>query len=344
MLICLVGAGGANVGRSDTIDEWTPGYSAMKSGRSSNVWSQIDLMLFDGAIITNPPGTKRFDRRVNTILNAGSNYAFPNGGVRTSLKAFGSFEKIEDEEEPKIPTTQSITRVRPAIDFTFINPKGLEIFIGSELYHEFAYDRTTKSSLVTQTSSFSAVSMNSMRFGMMRRGSTWSGGFYYVNGADSERGVTLKVEGIDDEVETSETVQVPPTAGIVASFQVYGFLNELDLALVQASEAPSVSADGINVVDDYLKLRLISYFKISSGYLSTMLAHQTLSYSSNAFVTLDTIPSSLFKIKYIIGEVKSNVFIGGVYGTGSDGLSIPETNESFELQVFGLTTGLYFSF
>jgi hypothetical protein len=329
---------------SNTADEWTPGYQALKFQRRNNVWSQLDLMIFDGSVTTNPPGVTRHDRRLQATFNTGADYALAKGGVRGSLKAFGSFEKSEEDQEPKVPINQFIKRIQPAFDFTFINPKGLEIFMGVQLHHEFAYDRIIASDLINQTASFSEISLNVFRFGMMRRGGSWNGGFYYVNGASGKRDVNIKVEGISDELQTTESVQVAPEVGIIASFNLSGFASELDLAMIQASESPDLSADGISVVDDYLKIRFGSYIPIGIGTIYAGITHQTLSYSSNAFVTLDTIPRTLLKAKFLLGGMDSNLFVGGMYSFGDDGLSIPETNETFELDTVGVTTGFYLSF
>lgn len=345
ILIFFTGLSGLDRSASaDTIDEYTPGYHAMKFNRRSNVWSQLDLVVFDGSITTNPPGTVKYDRRIQAYLNTGADFALGNNGVRFALKGIGSFEKTEEDTEPKTPTTQFLKKIKPAFDFTFVNHKGLEMFIGAEYNYELGYEKKVMSDLFTQTSTFGAAGVNVVRFGMMRRGGSWNGGVYYVKGASVERAVTLEVEGFSDKIETEETIQVPPELGIVASFNFYGFKSEMDFAMVQASESPDSSTDGINIVDDYIRVRFASYIPIVIGTLGASLTHQTFSYASNAFVTLDTIPRSILKVKYLLGDLDSHFFVGGIYSFGDDGLSIPETNETFELDALGVTTGFFFAF
>lgn len=335
--------GFAVVGHADVIDEWTPGYKSLKYKQTPKFWSQLDFVLFDGSIVTTPPGSKRLDRRITGLVNVGGDFVFGKAALRPAIKTKAVFTKTEDEEEPKSTFTESPVTVRPSLDFTFINPKGLEIFIGAEVYAESEFDREGTSATVNQNTKYSAYSLNFMRFGLMRRGSNWSGGFYYVNGADGQRDVTLTVDGSSDELRSVDKVQVPPEMGIAASFNAFGFDSEFDLAFVQASESPNTSADGINVVDDHLIFRINCFFPVGASTLGLNYAHKTISYSSNAFVTLDTIPHNVVKLKFMSGDVSSNLFIGGIYGWGSDGLSIPETNESYEVQMMGVTTGLFFS-
>ena len=342
MLGCAVLPFFSNPLLGNTVDEWTPGYQSLKFKRRNNFWSQADFVLFDGTITTSPPGTKTYDRRIQGTYNVGGDYALPNGGLRFSVKAFASYEKEDKDVAPKNPRTQFIKRIQPALDFTFVNPKGLEIFIGSQLHHEFAYDSLTQSDFVDSINEKSAVTMNVLRFGMMRRGGSWNGGFYYINGAETQRDIKQYAVGFQDQsIVTKERVQVPPEAGIIASFRFYGFESELDLALVQASEAPDVSSDGISVVDDYLRIRLGTYFPVLIGSIGLSLTHKTLSYSSNAFVNLETIPTTVAKARLLLGTLDSNVYVGGVYGLGDDGLSIPETNETYKLRTIGFTTGVF---
>ena len=130
--------------------------------------------------------------------------------------------------------------------------------------------------------------------------------------------------------------------GVFGEFLVKKITMDFELAAVQAGEGGERSEQGNAVREDYLMARLGSVYPIKGAFSMKLgLTHQTLSYSSNAFMNVDTVPFSSAKLLAYYGNPKSNLYAGFVYGFGSDGQSIPEFNAKYDVKAYGVTMGFF---
>lgn len=317
-------------------DDVTPGYLANQYQKSSNYWARIDLIGIDGNITTSPPDRVRFDRRAAAFINSGFDLAFPRFGWRLNVKGWGGLAKEEEKDPPKSPIVRDFAVLEPSLDLTYLNPQGLEIFAGIMMHIQSSYTETLTNDIVSLSSEFDKVMVPVQRFGMVRRGGNWSGGFYYVSGNEGTRGVT-KTASDGSFFRSDSIVHIPTEYGIIADFEVSSVNVLLDMAAVQAGESGERSAEGVTVEDDFQRIKIAGKYDLGGGAIGGLsVGYRTFSYSSNAFMSIDRIPLVTYKLTLANG-LKSGQEIGLLYANGQDGLSIPETNEEYKVQALGLT-------
>jgi hypothetical protein len=331
------------LGSSNLIDEWTFGASLLKSNNQSGFISQLDLGVLDASVLTSPPDQVNLTRAVDGLLNLRGDYVLSNGGLSFSAKYFFTMQKSENEKEPKIKDEKSWEERSLAFDYSFLTSRGLKIILGVE-YLEFPeYSQSITSDLISQNNTFTTVSAIRTRVGAFRQGAGWYAGVYYLTGTKVDRSVDSHV------LETSESntyltvAGTPPEIGIMAQFDVSSIQTYIDFAYLKASESSESSSDGTAIEGDHLRFLVGADWALSDGDLSTIFMHHTLGYGANAFASIETIPFSVLKLKYTQYVGSFSYDMGGYFGFGSDGLSIPEANESFEVKRFGLTTGVRIS-
>ena len=322
-------------------DEYTAGTMALRYRRENNTWFQTQIIGVDASTTTSPPDATFLDRRIENSIVAGKDAVINDRfGIRVASKGFFSFGKRQEKEPPISPQTSRHGEVVGLVDLTYINHKGLELFVGQE-YHAFlpaTIDRD--SGIVSSHLRYNAGSYLLLRAGLMRRGSSWSGGFYFVSGEEDDRDFTATASDGTSSQGTSK-VYTPTEYGIVTAFDTAAGSYEIDLAMVQAGEGGERSDLGTTIHDDFLRLRLGLFYPLGGGGILASLAHQTLSYSNNAFTTIDTIPFTYLKLAYALGGPFDHFHVGVILGQGKDRTSITEFNASYEYQSVGLITGLF---
>jgi hypothetical protein len=231
----------------------------------------------------------------------------------------------------------------PSVDLTYVTPKGLELGFGGMLWYEKEHKKTLYSASLNQTVKYSSVKIWVPRLSLVRRAGTWNGGFYYNFGRSHDRSVVLAASD-GSGLTTTQRVHSPTEFGIIGDFSLFGFRSELEANQIDSVSTSDQSSDGKSVEDDYIKMRATVFFPLTAqSQLSIGLTHRTLGYSSNSFVTVDTIPMSLIRAKLIGGTLENHVYLSLFYGQGRDELSIPEANEFFEVKVLGGSLGLVLS-
>ncbi len=325
------------------LDDQTAGTLALNYKKRSKFWAAFHLLGVDATIKTSPPDTKKIDRSIQSLAIIGGDFVFANQmGLRINLKAENIVHKQEEEVEPKSPISEEYTIAKPSIDYTYVNPKGLELFAGIRYIVFSAYDEEQDSDDIELKTSYDQAALPVFHGGIVKRQATWSGGFYYVQGKETTRSFSKTTDG-EDAIEGNSKVHIPTEYGIVAEVILNPLIFDLDLAMVQAGEGGEKSEDGITVRDDYLRAHSNVLYQMTGWGLKLSLGYQTLSYSNNAFINLDTIPFTRAKLQTLFGSVENHAFIGMIYGYGEDGQSITEFNAKYELQAFGLSLGLNYA-
>ncbi|MEI8027558.1 MAG: hypothetical protein WCI18_14520 [Pseudomonadota bacterium] len=324
-------------------DEFSTGAMALRYRLRNNSWADFVGAGIDGEIQTTPPGSKESDRRLESLSNVGVDRVIGGMGVRVNLKSYLAWNRREDTADRVTLSDEHKSRWMPSVDATYVTPKGLELGFGGMLWYEKEHQKTFYSQSIRQSVDYSGIKIWVPRLSILRRSGTWNGGFYYNFGRSQDRSVALRASD-GSSLSTSQRIHSPTEFGIIADFSLFGFLHEVELSQIESLSTSDVSSDGKSVEDDFIKMRATAFFPLTANSLvSICMSHRTLGYSSNAFVTIDTIPMTLVRAKLIGGTLENQVYLSLFYGQGQDELSIPEANEFFKVRVFGSSIGIILS-
>ena len=324
-------------------DDDTPGTRAVGFERRTNLWGRFDSGFVDAKITSSPPDEAKLDRRLETYMDAGFDLAFDKKyGLRFDAKATISKRKEAEVDEPRAVVEKTIKSYTPSLDATYVTDKGLEIFAGVEYEVEPAYEETVDSALASSKTDFGKSALLSRRVGVVRRAGPWTGGFYYELGAEGSR--SFKKTATDgSKLEGSEKTFIPSKLGVVGDFGALGSLWNFELDFIQARGLGPADEKGSTLYTDYFEARGGFRRDVSGPFgVEIDLAHKTLSYATNASMTLETMPASSVKILLTIGGKESRIFMGllGTYGT--DEQSLPEFNAKYEMKAVAATGGCRF--
>lgn len=337
-------ASAGSVAAFPTQDDQTPGTMANQFKKRRNVWMRVDMGVLDGKVTTSPPDSTTIDRRIESYANFGGEGMLGSRfGARLNVKAESVRRRTSAHEADAPVMDETGATYTPSFDLTFVTDKGLEIFGGVEAKAFGETIREEESSNGTSKSTLSPVNVVGRRFGVTRRAGVWSGGFFYVAGAEKGRGV--RIEAFDGSVnETTEVAFVPSRVGVFGEIAA-GALWDFELNFVQARGMGPRDENGITAYTDYFEARFGNVVMLGSGFgLKTSLAHKTLSYASNSFVTLETIPMTSCKVLALFGDAQSHLYAGIIAGQGRDGQSLPEFNAKYEILGYAATLGFFSPF
>ncbi len=326
-------------------DDQTPGSMALNFNKQNNAWSRFDFGVVDGKVTTSPPDSVKYDRRVEALGIVGAEACFSKRfGARFNAKAEYSLQRQQEKEVPRATVDTTVKTYRPAVDLTFITDKGLEIFAGEEIQLIPTYKENVTSANGESSTTFKKSSLPAKRLGVVRRAGSWSGGFYYVMGAQKDR--TVEQKAFDGSgSSTNDVVFVPSRLGVMGDFKAASAFWDFELDFIQArGKGPKDENDNTTYTDFFeAKLGSTYFFGPSLGMGSSVF-HKTLSYASNAFVTIETIPVTSVKLVGLLGNDENHAFLGVIGAYGKDGQSLPEFNASYEMNAFAVTFGSLFSF
>jgi hypothetical protein len=343
LLIGIILALHGNFGFSEVFyDDFSFGKMALDYHNRNRVWGETAVAGVDGTIVTNPPGTKEYNRKLESLTNMGFDRSFGRIGTRFNLKSFISWQKTESSDVSNAVSDEHYSRFSPSLDATFITSAGLEISLGSVLLFEPEREKRSYSSFLNQSTKYSSAKFSVPRLALIRRGGNWNGGIYYSFGKNVKRSVALSASD-GTSLNFSEYIHSPTEFGIISDFNLFGLKTQFDGAQIQSVSTSGVSTDGKSIEDDYLRLRISTFLPLGAGLLNVGLGHKTVGYSSNTFATFETIPASILNAKYLLGSLENHLELGAFYVLGSDKLSIPEANESFHVKTVGMSLGLVLS-
>lgn len=324
-------------------DDQTVGTMAVNFRRQSNIWSQWDLGFVDAQVKSSPPDAVKFDRRLESLAIIGGEAGIAKRwGLRVNVKAEYSRRKEAEQDAPRAVVESTRKTYTPSVDATFVTDKGLELFAGVAAQQTQPYTETVTSSAASSQTAFDRSLLLARRFGVVRRSAAWTGGFYYVLGVEKDRGFRQSASD-GSELRGQETVFIPSRMGVFGQFGVMGSTCDLELNFVQARGMGPSDSRGVTVYTDYFEARASSYVEFGSGIgLKLGGAYKTLSYASNAFVSLDTMPVESVRLLMIFGKLEAHAFAGVIGSYGKDGQSLPELNAQYKLTAFAATSGFIF--
>lgn len=325
-------------------DDYTPGTGPLKYKKQSHYWMRFDVGAVDTQTKTSPPDSVYIDRRLETFMMVGGESALSSGqmGLRLNFKNNLLRQKGEEAEPPKSPKSHEKIESELSFDFTYVNPKGLELFAGIVFKSINSEKSKINSTVASSTITYEDASLFAPRFGLVRRGGSWSGGFYYVQGKETSRSFSNRSS---DGSSTSDIsyVHIPSEYGIAAEFTLGNAIANFDFANVQESEGGERTSTGHTVRDDYLRIFIGSFVPFGSGFgLNLGLGHKTLSYSNNAYASVDTIPLTTFKLLTVFGSNDQHFYTGFIFGYGKDGADITEYKARFNFQALAISFGLFY--
>ncbi len=310
------------------------GLSYQKKNRFLIFASQAVL---DGSIETSPPDATRIDRRLVSDIKAGAEGPFAGRfGYRLFLAGTSILKRETDDMEPESIADTKATVMSPLASLTFITDQGLELFAGIQLdsHGKKTYESASASGTSKRTTEPAVAS--AQHFGVIRRsGGAWAGGFYYVLGDETKQDVN--VTAFDGStLSATENIFIPSRFGVLGQFSEYNFA----LDFIQARGFGPTDDEGRTTMGDHFYARVGRTWPIGIFF---EVSHRTLAYESNAYVTLDTIPVTSFKLASVTtGSVEEK--IGVTLDYGHDGQSLPEFNATYDLKTVSLFYSGFFDF
>src|SRR5690606_5413238 len=119
-----------------------------------------------------------------------------------------------------------------------------------------------------------------------------------------------------------EIVYIPSRVAVFGEFAAFSLLNEFELAFVQARGMGPRDENDQSIYTDHFEASLAGTYFLGSGLGAKLgVAHRTLSYANNAYVSLDTMPVTSVRALMILGDKDAHAHLGLLYGFGKDGQS-----------------------
>lgn len=326
-----------------TEDDQSVGTMAINFRRQSNVWSRLDLGVVDAKVTSSPPDSTKYDRRLEGLYIFGGEGAIAKRwGIRVNAKAEVSHRREAEDEEPRAFVEKTMKTYTPSADVTFVTDKGLELFGGAVMQAQMAYTETVNSAAASSQTHFDKSLLTARRLGVVRRSGPWTGGFFYVLGAESDRGYQQTASD-GSSLWASEKVFIPSRIGVFGEFGALSSVWDFELDFVQARGMGPKDQRGTTIYTDYFEARAGFAHAIVSGFgLRLAGAHKTLSYASNAYVSLETMPISSVRMLFTFGSRDAQTYLGIIGAYGKDGQSLPELNAAYQMTAFSGTAGFIF--
>ena len=321
-------------------DEATIGTRAVDFSRKSDTFGTVAIGGVDIKVVTSPPGSATYDRRMEAAADAGFNAAIGSRfGMRFDAKGEWRRRRKEEQEAPKAVVESTMTEAHPSIDLTYLTDKGLEIVAGIEELVTPSASETTTSPFGTSTARYRSAQVQAPHVGIVRRSGGLAGGFYYVAGAHAPR--VINQSAFDGTTATfQETIYLPTRLGLVTSAKGNGGSFGLEVNFVQARSSGPRDDLGQATLSDYFLARLSGGIHLTSGLsLEAGVGYQALSYATSAYVTADTIPVTTGRLGVAMGDLRDRLTIGLIGSYGKDGQSLPDFNATYLYRAAALAIG-----
>ena len=301
----------------------------------------LDSGFVDGKVETSPAQAIKYDRRLESIGSLGFEVARSRFGLRVNAKADYVRRRVADAETPRTIEDQEFTTFLPSAELTFVTDKGLEIFVGQEIRYTPAYRRRTDTPVADTETRYGLALLRSKRFGILRRSAGWSAGLYHVTGDDATRSYeTIASDG--SQQVGMEAIFEPPQFGIIAEISGILMSFESEIEMIQARGKGPRDENNHTAFTDYFTLRSDAVLKLSElTRIKLGAAHQTMAYSNNANINLDTIAVSTVRASLLLGDLVHHTLLGVSHSLGDDGQSLPEFNADFRFRSYAWSLGLF---
>ena len=158
------------------------------------------------------------------------------------------------------------------------------------------------------------------------------------------RNVSSDLEtGASGDNTGSEKIHYPTEIGIFGKTQVGSIPTDAEMVLINGSDGGSSSEDGKKMTADNFRLKVAGNYGLGGGGLIRgAFTHRTLSYSDQAFMTLENMPLTAFRLTWLAGNESDHFYLGGIYVFGQDTQSLPQFNAKYRLDVYAGTLGVRF--
>lgn len=235
--------------------------------------------------------TVKYDTRYTGVVNA---FAVKQAGSKAFLRAglvggYGSRVEDENEQENSSQVKSRQSRLDMWADVNMSLQSDLELFAGLKLLYLGAYTETSHALYVSSEKTVERAMLFAPRFGVLKRSSTFSGGFYYVMGSTQKRGFKTvasdETENEDKSIEFLET-QIGGLVNVrLSQYEIY-----FEGQLAKAGESGVKSTDGTDVYRDYYRIALGATYLYGNPNFRFTSLYKTLSYSDQEFTNPDNIP------------------------------------------------------
>lgn len=335
-LIAALAVGSSVANAFPGLDDQTVGIQTLRANRGRSAFSsEAAAAYYDGNITTSPPDSVHTDKRLESFLRLGWDQPYNQGMLRFQVEGNSVLRTEEDSLEPKIYIDERVVTARATADGTFLLQNGFEILVGVQGAVFPGYTRITSTANGKSKRSYEAATLVNPRAGFGKRTGDWGAGFYYSAGA--ERTKSYKEQVFDGTaLNGSETVAQPSRIGFYGASPVGAVKVDGEFALIQGGNFGPTDAGGRNTNDNSYAMQVAGEFTLFGGMHGRVGAyHQTLSYSDQAFMSLDNIPSNALRLETFIQQGNFHGTAGLVYGFGKDTQSVPEFSADYSYRAVG---------
>lgn len=322
----------------------TLGEQALSYRRTANFWGDFTFHLIDAKVTTTPPDRTELDRRFEALTSFGAEAQLAGRwGFRFNTNSKFLMVRQADKDAPRAVTDFNRTVIEPSVDMTFVTTKGLELIAGTQIEFGTPYKQTRLFNGLKTTTKYHNYNIQSHRVGVTRRARTWSGGFYYILGGESERTFeTVAADG--SSLKADETVFTPAAIGVfgeIGRSTIYDF----EFTFIQARGKGPTDSNGNSIYTDHFTAKVGNWISFSSFGLRLEASYRTLAYASSAFIDYETVPWTSFEIGVFKGDRrKTHAKFGVVGGYSRDGQSLPQFNAVRDAKALGITMGVFSPF
>jgi hypothetical protein len=294
---------------------------------------------------TNSSDLPSYTRRTPLLVSAAR--AFGQWALSQRFNAqtevYGAGNYLEESEEGSGPSTSASTWFSSyggQLNLSLLTSNDISVFGGAEVRGESARTLDRDNSGVKSTTEMDGYLLWRPRFGLIKNGPSWHAGVLY--GIGDEKSVRVTTEVLGDKREEEEFVLLAPRFGGFFSSNLGGQVTlGTEIDIIMGSDG-SMKSGGKDVFGDSYRAQVHTVLKFSGSIVSALwlsLAHETLSYADQDFVTFETIPHTSFESTVIFS---SEFYLGSIVTYGNDVQSTDEINRSFQVVGFGLRTGYKF--
>lgn len=326
------------------LDDQTVGMEHLRSRGRSGVSSEAGAGYYDGRIQTSPPDSSHSDRRLESFLRLGFDQPMSSGLLRFRLQGNGVLRTEEDSLEPKIYIDERTVVARGSIDASFQLQNNLELFGGAVAAVFPGHTRVTSTSIGKSKRTYEAATLLNPRGGVAKRGGDWAAGAYFSAAAERTKAFTEQVfDGTS--ISGSEVVAQPTRIGAFGGSPVGPLKVEGEFAVIQGSGVGAKDPTGRRVNDDSFAMQVTGEFPLFASTRGRLgIFHQTLSYSDQAFMSLDNIPATAFRGETFVQEGSFRGSAALIYGFGTDDQSQPEFNAGYSYRAVGAVAAVQVAF
>ena len=305
-------------------------------------WTGISFYAVDSKAHSTPPDAYEYDRRIGSVAHFGFDYTVAERfGLRFHGEAMGEYQRTILPGIGEASSDSALVHYRPAIDFSFVTSKGLELFGGATFHRVPKIIDRAAAGPATSSVTYGPGSFETRRFGVLRRTERWQGGFTYDLGGEGQRSYQ-KMASDGSSLVGEETLFVAPALGVIGNYLHGGGTFGLHFQFIQALGQGPKDINKSSVYTDHFDLELHYDGAINSIWKAALLlGHRSLSYGNSAYIGVDTMPVSRLQIELKKGSAAQFLTLGCGVVYGKDRQSIPEFNATYELWQVNTELGFY---